>query len=69
MPKVKKSDLQDYVISKGGSLVELTNGNYNIRKGVKSANIGKPDSSNKWNAAQLTRAWGIATDIPKPDWL
>ncbi|MFC5047400.1 hypothetical protein ACFSTE_07265 [Aquimarina hainanensis] len=69
MSKVKKSDLQEYVEDQGGSLVKLTNGNYNIRKGDKSINIGKPDSSNKWAEAQLRRAWGDATGIPKPDWL
>ena len=69
MSKIKKSELIEHVEAHGGTLVQLTNGNYNIRNGELSVNIGKPDSSNKWNAAQLTRAWGDATGIPKPDWL
>ncbi|ARV05242.1 hypothetical protein BTO04_00395 [Polaribacter sp. SA4-10] len=67
MSKVKKKDLETYITQYGGTLVQLKNGNYNIRNGEKSVNIGKPDSSNKWASAQLERAWGDATDIPKPD--
>jgi hypothetical protein len=66
MPKVNKKALQEYVESHGGQLVKLKNGNYNIRHGQRSVNIGRPDGSNKWNTAQLERAWGDATGIPKP---
>ncbi len=66
MPKIKKSDLEEYVESKGGELVKLSNGNYDIRGPNGSKNIGKPDSSNKWASAQLERALGDATGIAKP---
>ncbi len=68
MSKVKKKDLEEYVVSQGGTLVQLTNGNYNIRNGQLSVNIGKPDSSNKWESGNLIRAWGDATGIPNPRW-
>jgi hypothetical protein len=68
MAKVSLGDLREYVESQGGELVRLSNGNYNIRKGMKSANIGRPDGGNRWDTAQLLRAWGDATDIPRPDW-
>ncbi|HEX4772007.1 MAG TPA: hypothetical protein VH351_14315 [Bryobacteraceae bacterium] len=67
MPKYSIKEVQDHVRANGGTLQQLTNGNYNVRKGTKSVNIGKPDTSNKWDAAQLKRAWGDATDIPKID--
>ncbi|MCT4636703.1 MAG: hypothetical protein N4A72_03250 [Bacteroidales bacterium] len=69
MSKIKKRDLEDYLAEHDGSLVKLTNGNYDLRGPNGSRNIGKPDSSNKWASAQLVRAWGDATGIPKPDWL
>lgn len=68
MSKVTKKELETYIAPFGGTLVELTNGNYNIRNGIKSVNIGKPDTSNKWDSAQLLRAWGDATGIPNPGW-
>lgn len=68
MSKVKMQDLEEYVQSHGGTLEKLTNGNYNIRNGLLSRNIGKPMSSNKWETAQLLRAWGDATGIPNPRW-
>ncbi len=65
MPKVRIRDLQDHVTQNGGQLVELTNGNFNIRGPNGSSNVGKPGSDGKWDAAQLQRAWGDATGIPK----
>ena len=66
MAKVKKKNLETYIARFGGTLVLLTNGNYDIRNGMKSVNIGKPDTNNRWEDSQLVRAWGDATDIPKP---
>ena len=65
MPKYKVSEVKKHVEGNGGTLEVLTNGNYNIRKGTKSINVGKPGTDSKWDAAQLTRAWGDATGIPK----
>lgn len=67
MPKYTVKEVKTHVESNGGTLVALTNGNYNIRKGTKSMNVGKPGTDNKWDGAQLKRAWGDATDIPKID--
>jgi len=69
MRKVKVKEIQKYVEEQGGTLVRLTNGNYNIRSGGRSRNIGKPDSSGKWGCTQLKRAWGDSTGIAKPRWL
>ncbi|WP_299265740.1 hypothetical protein [uncultured Psychrosphaera sp.] len=65
MSNVKTKDLQEYVEGHGGELVQLTNGNFNIRKGELSVNIGKP-KNNRWDDAQFRRAWGDATGIPAP---
>lgn len=65
MSKYSVKEVDKHVKAHGGTLEALKgNGNYNIRKGTKSANIGKPDSSGKWESAQLKRAWGDATGIP-----
>ena len=68
MGKVTVKEVQRYVQQNGGSLVQLTNGNFNIRKGEKSIHVGKPGTDNKWDVSQLRRAWGDATDIPNPGW-
>ncbi len=69
MPKISKNDLKRHVESHNGRLVQLINGNYNIRCGQLSRNIGKPyPGSNKWDAAQLKRAWGPGgVNIPIPE--
>ncbi|HZC72255.1 MAG TPA: hypothetical protein VE442_16290 [Jatrophihabitans sp.] len=64
MAKRSVREVQDHVKANGGTLVKLTNGNYDIRKGTKSANIGKPGTGTKWEDAQLQRAWTL-TGIPK----
>ena len=64
MPKISLRDLSNYASEHNGSLEQTSNGNYNLRGPNGSKNIGKPDSSNKWASAQLTRAWGDATGIP-----
>lgn len=64
MSKWSVKEVKDHVESHGGTLVTLTNGNFNIRKGSKSANIGKPGTGTKWEDAQLQRAW-TETGIPK----
>ena len=63
--KISKSDLEKHCKLHGGSLEDTKKNYWNIRNGTKSANIGRPDTSGKWAAAQLQRAWGDATDIPK----
>jgi hypothetical protein len=65
MAKVKIRDVKTWVEQHQGELVQLTNGNYNIRGPNGSANVGKPGTDNKWDSAQLQRAWGDATGIPK----
>jgi len=68
MAKVTVKEVQTYVQQNGGTVERLTNGNYNIRKGEKSINVGKPGGDNKWDVVQLRRAWGDATGIPNPGW-
>ena len=63
MPKRTLKELKEHVEEHGGTIGTITNGNYNIRKGTKSANIGKPTGS-KFDDAQLQRAW-TETGIPK----
>jgi len=63
--KISKSDLEKHCKANGGSLEDTKKNYFNIRKGTKSVNIGRPDTSGKWAAAQLTRAWGDASGIPK----
>ena len=65
MAKRTVKEVQQHVQANGGTVERLTNGNYNIRKGTKSVNVGKPGTDNKWDDAQLRRAWGDATGIPK----
>ena len=66
MSKVKTKDLEAYLSSHNGSLVQTNNGGtYNMRGPNGSANIGKP-SNNRWEHQQLQRGWGDATGIPKP---
>jgi hypothetical protein len=65
MPKYTVKEVQTHVTKNGGTLEKLTNGNYNVRKGTKSVNVGKPGTDNKWDEAQLKRAWGDASGIPK----
>ena len=64
MAKWSVKEVKEHVEENGGSLEQLTNGNFNIRKGTKSANIGKPGTGTKWEDAQLQRAWSL-TGIPK----
>ena len=63
MAKRTLKEIQTHVEGHGGSIVTITNGNYNIRKNTSSANIGKP-TGNKFDDAQLQRAW-TETGIPK----
>lgn len=63
MPKRTVADIQEHVEAHGGTIVKLTNGNFNIRHGQKSANIGRPTGT-KFDDAQLQRAW-TETGIPK----
>ncbi len=66
MPKMRIRDVQTYVADHGGELVQLTNGNFDVRGPNGSRNVGKPGTDGKWDEAQLQRAWGDATGIPKP---
>ena len=67
--KVKSAKVAAHVKKHGGSLFQLKNGQYNIRKGNKSVNIGKPNGNNQFVTQQLFRAWGdSATGIPNPNW-
>jgi hypothetical protein len=65
MAIVSTKDLRSYIEQHGGTLVELTNGNYDIRGPNGSANIGRP-KNNRWDTDNITRGWGDATGIPKP---
>lgn len=67
MAVVTTREVQDYVAQHQGQLVQLTNGNFNVRGPNGSANVGKP-KNNRWDSAQFRRAWGDATGIPDPDW-
>lgn len=70
MPRsVKIKDLADYIVEQGGELVQISNGNYNVRCGQKSRNIGRPNNG-RFKVYQLRRAWGeLAAGIRKPRWL
>lgn len=68
MSKVKKKDLISYLAANAGALSNNSDGTYIIIVPAGHRNIGKPDSSNKWDSHQLTRAWGDATGIPNPRW-
>ncbi len=66
MGNVKAKDAKDYIEGEGGTLEALTNNNWNVRKGTKSANIGA-HKNNRWAAAQFNRVWS-ATGIKDPKW-
>lgn len=64
MPKMTRKDLEKYLKEHKASLGPGTGG-FTIRGPKGSANIGRPQG-NGWDMAQLQRAWGDATGVPKP---